>query len=181
MRAPIAIFRTDLACDFRAGGIADDAACDESDRTENDRAGKAAEGRIGHAFMCARYGWQQEKAGRNNDTACKSFHEFVPRVVPFNADLPGNFITLFPIRILTRTRFDEAGTTAVGLNHFGFAQKMCSPAIIESAFAFARLSTEPLQAKPKCKSLVRSHDGRTVHQLIDASALFLEFGKIGAI
>jgi hypothetical protein len=105
MRAPVAILRTDLARDFRAGRIADDAACDEADRTEYDCSGEAAESRIGHAFMCAGYGRRQEKTGRDDGSTCKSFHEFVPRVYSFKADLPGKPIALFPIRILTGTGF----------------------------------------------------------------------------
>jgi hypothetical protein len=104
--APIAVFRADLACDFRAGRIADDAACDEADRTKNHGSSKAAECCIRHAFMCAGGGRCQKKTGCNHDTTCKSFHWFVPRVCPFKANLPGKFITLFPIRNLTRARFE---------------------------------------------------------------------------
>jgi hypothetical protein len=80
MGAAIAVFRADLACDFRTGRIADDAACDEANRTENDRSGKAAERCIGHAFMCAGCDGRQKKTGYNHNTTCKSFHWFVPRV-----------------------------------------------------------------------------------------------------
>jgi hypothetical protein len=103
--AAIAVFRADLACDFRAGRIADNAACDEADGTENDGSSEAAEGCIGHAFMCAGGGRRKKKPGCNHNTTCKSFHWFVPRVCPFKANLPGKFITLFPIRNLTGARF----------------------------------------------------------------------------
>jgi hypothetical protein len=57
-RAPIAYVpitapNPQLARDMRAGGIADDAASDESDRARGDGTRDRSQGRVGHAFAGA--------------------------------------------------------------------------------------------------------------------------------
>jgi len=66
----VAALRADLARDVRAGGIADDAACYQTDGSEYDTACERAQTTIKQALTCICGNWRKDKARANDKTSC---------------------------------------------------------------------------------------------------------------
>lgn len=113
MRSAIAAFRSDFAGDSWTGRVADNAAGDQSNRTEDHGAREAAQSCVRDALTCVGGHRRKDDAGSNDNNSCKSFHRLGPSISPslFQADLPGTSIASLLIRFLAHVYGENCGVS----------------------------------------------------------------------
>jgi hypothetical protein len=78
--ATVAALSADLARNVRAGRVADYAARDQADRTEDDCPREAAQSGVCNSFMRVGSNRREKNTGGNDNNPCKGFHRLVPFV-----------------------------------------------------------------------------------------------------